>query len=589
MIAKHTLAILLAGAALATPSVARAAPSSSETLAALISDHWSWYLDTNPVFASTLGDRRNDRKLADISLDAMDRQTATARGFVARLDAISEVGLTPQERADRAVLRRLLAEQAAGNGFLQRMMLFTTYYSWHQAFAGMGDDLPFRAKADYEAYIARLEAYPAFNRTAIDITRKALGHGLVHPCAVLGNFERSISGLIVEDPSRSRNYAPFLNAKPLDASDVEWEELRNRAKRVILDALNPAHRALLAFWRDEYMPQCRASVGVDKLPGGKAYYAHRVAAETTTDLTPDQIHRIGLDEVARISAEMEAVAREAGFADRAAYVAHLRSDPSYYAKTPDELMRAAALVAKTIDGKMPAYFTRLPRLPYGLRPIPAEIAEMTTTAYYGPGSPESGISGTYWLNTSKLAQRPLFELPALTMHEAVPGHHHQIALQQELTLPPFRRHVASFTAFTEGWALYTERLGIEMGLYDTPAKKMGRLSYEMWRACRLVVDTGIHAKGWSKARAIDFMKANTALSEANIEAEVNRYISWPGQALGYKLGEIRIRALRAKAEAALGAKFDLRRFHDAVLGQGSIPLDLLDRQIDDWIAGEKSR
>ena len=284
---------------------------------------------------------------------------------------------------------------------------------------------------------------------------------------------------------------------------------------------------------------------------------------------------------------MVTVATNAGYPSREAMIANLRSDPKYFAKTPEALMAAASRMAKIIDGKMPQFFGKLPRLPYGVREIPKETAETTTTAYYSGGSPESGIAGNYYVNTSKLDQRPLWELPALTAHEGVPGHHNQIALQQELTLPPFRKYAAGFTAFVEGWGLYSEHLGIEMGLYDTPEKNMGRLSYEMWRACRLVVDTGMHTKGWSKAQAIAFMKDNTALSDANIEAEVNRYISWPGQALAYKIGELKIRELRARAEAKLGAKFDLRRFHDAVLGQGPVPLDVLERQVDDWIKGEK--
>ena len=281
---------------------------------------------------------------------------------------------------------------------------------------------------------------------------------------------------------------------------------------------------------------------------------------------------------------MEAVAKKAGYPTREAFVAELRTNPKYYPKTPEDLLQAASRAAKTIDGKMPGLFHRLPRLPYGVKPIPAEIAEGTTTAFYGQGSPENGIAGTYFVNTSKLDQRPYWELPALTAHEAVPGHHHQIALQQELDLPPLRTRLASFTAFTEGWALYTERLGIEMGLYDTPEKEMGRLSYEMWRACRLVVDTGIHSKGWTKDRAVAFMTDNTALSAANIDAEVNRYISWPAQALGYKLGELKIRELRAKAEKTFGAKFDLAAFHDVVLEQGSVPLDVLDAHVSAWIA-----
>ncbi|HEY0084843.1 MAG TPA: DUF885 domain-containing protein, partial [Allosphingosinicella sp.] len=325
------------------------------------------------------------------------------------------------------------------------------------------------------------------------------------------------------------------------------------------------------------------------LPGGREYYAFRVRQETTSDLSPEQIHQIGLRESQRINTEMDAVAKGAGFATRQAFIAELRTNPVYFAKTPEELLRASARVAKTIDGKMPAFFRTLPRLPYGLREIPAETAEGTTTAYYGQGAPESGLAGTYYVNTSKLDQRPLWEIPALTAHEAVPGHHHQIALQQELDLPPFRRNFTSFTAFTEGWGLYSEKVAEEMGLYDTPAKKIGQLSYQAWRAARLVVDTGIHSKGWDKARAVAFMRENTALSDANIDAEVNRYISWPAQALGYKIGELKIRELRAKAEAALGAKFDIRRFHDAVLLQGSVPLDVLERQVNEWIAAERSR
>jgi uncharacterized protein (DUF885 family) len=325
------------------------------------------------------------------------------------------------------------------------------------------------------------------------------------------------------------------------------------------------------------------------LPNGKAFYNFRIRQMTTTKRTADDIHALGLSEVKRIRAEMEQVAKKAGFASREAMIADLRTNPKHYAKTPEELMQATARELKKIDGKMPGLFTVLPRLPYGIREIPAEIAEGTTTAYYNSGSPENGIAGTYYVNTSKLNQRPLWEVPALSVHEAVPGHHHQIALQQELPMPEWRRYGAYFTAFVEGWGLYSERLGIEMGLYDTPAKDMGRLSYEMWRATRLVVDTGLHAKGWSKKRAIDFMTDNTALSSANIEAEVNRYIANPGQALAYKLGELKIRELRTRAEKRLGDKFDLRRFHDAVLGQGAVPLDTLEAQIDAWIGAEAAR
>jgi uncharacterized protein (DUF885 family) len=578
---------LIAALLIATASPLAAAPS--DDLATLLTEHWAWYLANSPEQATALGVHSNDTKLSDISLAAADRQAAEAERFRTRLRAIPDAGLKTEERVNKAILDRLLTEQIDGNRFGQRQMLFTTYYGWHQGFAGLADNLSFTRKSDYDAYLARLAAYPAYNQEAIRITRQAVAEGYAQPCSAIQGYEKTIIGVVAPEPAKSRFYAPFLAAKPADASDAEWAALQARAKTLITGTVEPEYRRYHDYFVKEYLPKCRTSDGASAMPRGADYYAYRARAFTTTDATPEQIHQIGQREVARIRTEMESVAKQAGFASREAMIAELRSNPKYYARSPEELLAAAALQAKRIDGLLPRYFGLMPRLPYGVKPIPAEIAEGTTTAFYGAGSPPSGLSGTYFVNTSKLPQRPLFELPALTAHESVPGHHFQIALQQELPLPEFRRHQASFTAFVEGWALYTERLGIEMGLYDTPEKQMGRLSYEMWRACRLVVDTGIHVKGWTKAQAVAFMRENTALTEANIDAEVNRYITWPGQALGYKMGEIKIRELRARAEAALGPKFDIRRFHDAVLGQGAVPLDVLETQIDAWIAAEKAR
>lgn len=575
----------LAGAALAISAPAMAGPA--DDLSRVIDDHWAWYLSINPETATALGERRYDTQISDLSLAQADREAATAQSFADRLRAIPDDALTPSERVNKAILMRVLSERVAGNGFGARQMLFTTYYGWHQGFVGLADNLPFRALADFESYLTRLAQYPKQNGEAIAITRAGVASGFVLPCAVLAGFDTSIDGVIAATPAQSRFYAPFKRAKPADATDAQWRALQSRAAKLITTVLNPEYARFAEYFRREYLPQCRQSLAASALPQGADWYAHRVRVETTTDLTPDAIHQIGLDEVARIRAEMETLAKSAGYGSREAFIAELRTNPKYYATTSEQLLAAAALDAKKHDGLLPQFFGRLPRLSYGLKPIPAETAEGTTTAYYGPGSPPAGIAGTYYVNTSKLAQRPLWEIPALTAHEAVPGHHLQIALQQELDLPNFRKYAVGFTAFVEGWALYTEHLGIEMGLYDTPEKNMGRLSYEMWRACRLVVDTGIHAKGWTKEQAVAFMKDNTALTAANIEAEVNRYISWPGQALGYKLGELRIRALRARAEAALGAKFDLRGFHDVVLGQGAVPLDVLDAQVDAWIAAQR--
>lgn len=568
-------------------SAAHAAPA--DDLKAVIDDHWKWWLSTNPVQATALGVRDYDDRLGDISLAEQDREAKTAQAFLDRLKPIPDNALSPADRTNKGVLARLLSDQIEGNRYGERTILFTTYYGWHQGFAGMADNLPFRTRADYESYLKRLSAYPKLNGDAIAISREAVAKGYVQPCDALAGFENSITGAVEGRPEDTRFFGPFKRTRPVDMSEADWVALQARAVALIRDVVAPEYRKFAQFYLKEYKPKCRKTVGASAMPQGAAWYAFQARSHTTTSLTPDQIHEIGLSEVARIRAEMVKVATDAGYPSREAFIAKLRTDPAYFAKTPEELLAAASRVAKQIDGKMPQYFGKLPRLPYGVREIPKETAETTTTAYYNGGSPESGIAGNFYVNTSKLSQRPLWELPALTAHEAVPGHHNQIALQQELPLPEFRKNLASFTAFVEGWGLYSEHLGIEMGLYDTPEKNMGRLSYEMWRACRLVVDTGLHAKGWSKAQAIAFMRDNSALSDANIEAEVNRYISWPGQALGYKLGELKFRELRVRAERALGPKFDLRRFHDAALGQGPVPLDVLERQIDDWIAAEMAQ
>ena len=569
--------------ALATP----AAASPSSDLKAVIDAHWAWVMANSPEYASSLGERAGDGKISDISLAVADRSASEAATFRVRLRGVSDAQLSDGERTDKAILLRMLTEQIDGNRFGQRMMLFSTYAGWHQNFVGLADNSPFNNVADYESYLKRLAAYPALNAEALKITRAAVAGGYTQPCVVLGGFETSITGVLAPKIEESRFYKPFLGSAPTGLGATEWMAMKRRAAALIKDSVEPEYRKFAEYYARDYKPKCRATVGASDLPQGRDYYAQQIRVHTTTDMSADAIHQVGLGEVARIRSEMDALAASSGFASRAAFIAELRRNPKYYAKSPDELLAAAARQAKAIDGLMPKYFNKLPRLPYGLRAVPAEIAEGTTTAYYSPGSPPSGIAGFYYVNTSKLDQRPLWELPALTAHEAVPGHHNQIALQQEMELANFRKYLTGFTAFVEGWALYTEHLGIEMGLYDTPEKNMGRLSYEMWRACRLVVDTGLHSKGWTKAQAIDFMRENTALTDGNIEAEVNRYISWPGQALGYKIGELKIRELRTRAEKTLGPKFELRGFHDAVLSQGAVPIDVLERSVDGWIAGRK--
>lgn len=573
-----------------TPPVAVAPSPAATALKTLIDEHWAWWLKGAPIQATLLGVRTYDDQLDDPSLPFADRRAAEAAAFLKRLNAIPDAGLSPADRVNKAILQRMLSEQVEGNGFGQRTMLFSSIGSWHQYFAALPDMLPFFTKADYDSYLTRLDLYPAYNKASIETVRAGLNKGYVQPCEPMKAFGATITASIAKDPEASTFYKPFKAKKPSTISDADWAAMQARAKAAITAKVNPAYQALSDFYEKDYAPKCRTSIGASALPQGAAWYAYQVRVMTTTTKTPEEIHQLGLSEVARIRAEMDEVAKKSGVApDRKAFIEKLRTDPKYYAKTPGELMREATFLAKTIDGWMPKLFGTLPRLPYTVREIPAEIAEGNTTAYYSAGFASTGAPGVYFVNTTHLDQRPLYEMPALTVHEAVPGHHHQISLQQELDLPEFRKNAAFFTGFVEGWGLYSERLGIEMGLYDTPEKDMGRLSYEMWRACRLVADTGIHAKGWSLDQARACFTDNTALSPTNIEVELKRYVSWPGQALSYKIGELKILELRKRAEDQLGPKFDERAFHDLVLLGGSTPLAVLDARTDAWIAERKKK
>jgi uncharacterized protein (DUF885 family) len=578
---------LLAATILAFATPALAGPA--EDFQKLENDYWAATLRDSPLFASSVGVKDYDRQIGPLSLAELDRQAAQSAAFLKRLDAIPATALSPADLANRAVLKRQLEDAIEANRYGERQLLYSTLGSYHDFLAGMADNIPFRSASDYDNYLVRLEQVPDRMRSYGEISVKAAGEGFVQPCVTMTNFAGTITGNIAADPTKSRFYTPFAAQKPENISATEWATLQARAKTLISTKINAAYQAFADLYDHDLKAKCRQSVGVSAMPQGREYYAFQVRQQTTTNLTPDQIHQIGQSEVARIRADMVEVAKKAGFASREAMIADMRTNPKWFAKTPEELLEVTAWQAKTIDGKMPSLFGRLARLPYGIRPMALATAPGDTTARYQPGSPDAGIAGFYLVNTTKLDQRPFWEIPALTVHEAVPGHHQQIALQQELDMPDWRRYTAFFTAFVEGWGLYSERLGIEMGIYDTPQKDMGRLGYEMWRAARLVVDTGIHSKGWTKEQAVAFMKDNTTLTDANIDAEVNRYISNPGQALAYKLGELKIRELRAKAERELGSKFDLRRFHDAVLGQGAVPLDTLEVQINAWIASEKAR
>jgi uncharacterized protein (DUF885 family) len=581
-----TLALATA-ASIAVSSPAVAGPT--EDFHKLMDDYWAAYLRDNPLTASSVGVQTYDRELGVLSVAEFDRQAAAAQSFLTRLRAIPSASLSPIDRSNLAVLQRTLEDQIMLNGFGQRQLLYSSLGSYHEYLATMGENIPMRTKADYENYLARLALVPARMKSYSDMSVKAAAEGYTQACEWMKTLPGSTLAMVPADVTQSPFYGPFNATRPQAISPADWAELQSRARQAVGGPIAASYRNFSTVAANQLVPKCRKVDSVSAQPQGKEYYAAQARYHTTTDLTPDQIHQIGLQEVARIRAEMEAVAKNAGFASREAMIADMRTNPKWYVTAPEELLEKTAAVTKTIDGKMPAYFGRLARLPYGIRPMTAATAPTDTTARYQPGSPEGGIAAFYLVNTTKLDQRPLWEIPVLSVHEAVPGHHQQIAIQQELDMPQWRKATTFFTAFVEGWGLYSERLGIDMGLYDTPQKDMGRLSYQMWRATRLVVDTGIHSKGWDKARAVGYMKDNTALTDANIDAEVNRYISVPGQALAYMIGKRKIEELRARAQKSLGDKFDVRRFHDAVLGQGAVPLDALEAQIDAWIAGEKAR
>jgi uncharacterized protein (DUF885 family) len=584
--AAFTASTLLASTVLAS-SPALAGPE--EDFVELREAIWQDQLDNSPILATRIGDRRGDGKLGEAGLEAYAKSVDEASAFLAQIDAIDADTLPLELSVDHAIIRSSLADTVDGAKHQQSWLInFTNRGGWFTGFASLPNRSPFFTVSDYESYISRLEGFVEVNNESISTARRAVAAGYTQACEPMEGFEDRIAQYVVEDAESSSFWKPFAGDKPSAIGAEEWEALKMRAKAAIEKAVIPGYRDFLDFYTADYAPNCRTGTpGILATDGGADYYAYRVRSFTTTDMTPDEVHNLGLSEVARIRAEMVEVASEAGFETREEFVEHLRTDPQYYMTDADEYVAYAQALAKEIDGHMPKLFGTLPRQPYTVLPIPAAQAPGNTTAYYEPGSLDTGQAGIYRINTTELDQRPLWELPALGVHEAVPGHHHQIALQQELDIHPLRANGTYFTAFVEGWGLYSERLGIEMGLYDTPAKQMGRLSYEMWRATRLVVDTGIHSKGWSKARAVNFMLDNTALSPANIDAEVNRYITWPGQALAYKIGELKIRELRSAAEAELGADFDLRSFHDVVLENGSVPLNVLEAHVRRWIAANK--
>ncbi len=468
-------------------------------------------------------------------------------------------------------------------GFKTYLMPVTGTYGFHASFPQLPDNMPFRTVKDYENYSARLKAFGRYTDDHITLMQTGIDEGYVVPEIVLKGIDKVIQAQLVAEPEQSLLFTPVANF-PESIPESDQKRLADNIRAAISQSVIPAYQRLLTFLQQSYIPAARKTIAASALPEGKNFYHHRIRYYTSLDLIPEEVHETGLKEVKRIRAEMQEIINETGFkGDFKDFVRFLRTDRRFYVDTPDQLMKEVAFVLKKMDGQLPKLFKTLPRMPYGIKKIPDFIAPGTTTAYYDGPSGDGTRAGFYYVNTYNLPSRPLYEIEALSLHEAVPGHHLQIARQQELgDLPAFRRFGGS-TAFVEGWALYAERLGLEVGFYQDPYSNFGRLTYEMWRACRLVVDTGIHYLGWSRQQAIDFMAENSALTLHNITTEVDRYISWPGQALAYKIGELKIRELRRKAEQSLGEHFDVRKFHDIVLENGALPLNVLENYVQAWI------
>ena len=580
MLLRLGAAMLVTGAlgspVLAAPPVKHATRSSADTrLKALYDGYAAWDAKESGYFENARGETESAGYLPHVDEASQLRRAAHLKDLLAQLNAIPTAQLSPDEQVNAAVFRTLLENQLIEYRFRTWEMPFNSDSSF---WTYLDASQPFDDVAGYQRYIARLRDIPRYFDEQIVNMRAGLARGFSVPRATLNGRDQSVATFIVDDPAKSSFYKPFERF-PSNIPEAEQQALRGQGKAVIEQSVMPAYRKLLGFIRDDYVPHSRTTTAAVDLPDGVAFYRAQVREYTTTDMTPEQIHQLGLKEVARIDAEMQKVMRDSGFkGSMPEFLKFLKSDPQFYAKTPDELLGVSAYVAKRVDGVIGQHFGLLPRHRFGIIPVPDALAPFYTS---GRGGFENCMMNTY-----DLPVRPLYNIPVLTLHECEPGHSFQAAVSAEQkSLPSFRRNLY-FSGMGEGWGLYSEWLGNEMGIYRTPYEKFGQLSYEMWRAARLVIDTGIHQDGWSRQQAIDYLASHTALTQHEVETEVDRYISWPGQALAYKLGELSILRLRKEAETTLGPKFDERRFHDAILALGSVPLTVLEDQMHAFIRKE---
>ena len=555
-------------------------------LQSLMDIYWSYRLAESPTLATATGMNDYNHLLPQVAPLDRSRRLRAEQEFLLQLGDVDRTALNLENQINYDLLGWVLEISIESMELNTDRIPFNTFSSFFTGALRASYGVSMTTEEDYQAYTSRIREFPRYFAENIDNMREGMRSGFVLPKVIIDGVLPTVRAQVYDNPDNSSLFEPIAEVSDRLSAAVQ-EQIRLEAREAIRLYAIPAFRELAEFLQNEYYPMATEGIAAQDLSNGDAFYTHQIKVYTTrTDLSAEQIHNIGVSEVARIRREMEEVIAASGFdGSFEEFTEFLRAEPRFYANDETALLKEASFIAKKIDYFLPEFFGRLPRVPYGVVPVPVEIAPNYTAASYN-SSPVGGIrGGAFWVNTFALDQRPLYELPALTLHEAVPGHHLQTSIARELeNLPEFRKELY-FSAFGEGWGLYSEKLGIEMGIYENSYEHFGRLSYEMWRACRLVIDTGIHSQGWTRQEAMNYLTDNTSLSAVNVRAEVDRYISWPGQALAYKLGEMKILELRQRTEAALGDAFDLRSFHDVLLGQGALPLDILDTVIENYIAG----
>lgn len=578
--------VTLAFASYVFSSFAHPTQDTTTAFNSLLEEIWQYELSVQPISATGYGEHQYDNQLADLSPAGLASEDKHYRTFLLRLAQLNTHDLDKNSLITLKIQQYRLQNNIDQYAYNAHYLPLTSESGFHSELAFLTASTRFKTTQDYQHYLQRLAQFPRYFSEQIYWMKQGIATGLVQPGVVLQGFEDSVKAFIHDDPQQSVFYQPFLDLDSLHATNEVKQELRLHAESIIQTKVFVAYQRFYDFLMQEYLPNSKKDIAASSWPKGQVYYQNRSNYYTTTSQSVDVIHQLGLAEVTRIRSEMQQVINELNYAgDINQFIDYLRSAPQFYADSPESLLKQASFIANKMDARLPQLFNLLPRRPYGVEPVPESIApKYTTGRYVAPTRDDQ--PGYYWVNTYALDKRPLYALTALTLHEAVPGHHLQISLAAEMQDLPKVRRYSYLSAFGEGWGLYAEFLGKEVGMYTDPYDEFGRLSYEMWRACRLVVDTGMHVKGWSRQQAIAYMLENTALSEHNVKTEVDRYISWPAQALSYKIGELTIKKLRQHAQNKLGERFNLRAFHDAVLAYGSVPLSVLETNIEDFIASQ---